>query len=113
MAEYLFFPPADKAQDKIWNYTLERWGEQQAERYIQGLHQYLQELADREKLWRKLPNSLIVPPDLNLQVYFSRYEHHYIFFRQLSENRIGVLSILHENVDMPVQLQADLTLLSD
>lgn len=113
MAEYLFYPPADKAQDKIWNYTVERWGQQQAERYIQGLHQHLQELADKKIFWRQLPNSLIVPPDLELQAYFSRYEHHYVFFRQFSKNRIGVLSILHENADMPVQLQADLVLLSE
>jgi len=105
---YLFFPPADKAQDSIWNYTCEEWGKEQAKRYITELHKHLQKLSEKKKLWRILPDSLIVPPDLDLQAYFSKYEHHYIFFRKLSGDKIGVISILHESADIPVRLRRDL-----
>ena len=108
MAGYSFFPAADKAQDKIWKYTAETWGEKQAEKYILGLHAHLQRLADKQLFWRSLPDSLVVSPDLEIHAYISRYEHHYIFFRALPDNQIGIMSILHERTDMPVNLARDL-----
>jgi plasmid stabilization system protein ParE len=108
VGKYLFYPAADKAQDGIWHYTRKTWGEAQAEKYIRGLHNHLQELADRQRIWRPLPNSLIVPPDLNIDAYFSKYEHHYVFFRELSNEHIGIMSILHEQMDIPVRLSIDL-----
>ena len=104
----MFFSPADKAQDGIWNYTCEEWGKKQARKYIIGLHDHLQKLSEKKKLWRVLPDSLIVPPNLDLQAYFSKYEHYYIFFRKLSGCKIGVMSILHESADIPVRLSKDL-----
>ncbi len=113
MVKYLFFPTADKAQDDIWHYTEKKWGSEQAEKYILGLHQHLKELADRQQIWHALPSSLIVPPDLDIGVYFSRYEHHQIFFRKLSKNRIGIMSILHARADLPVRLSDDLKRIVD
>lgn len=108
MSSYRFYPSADRAQDDIWNYTLNQWGEAQAERYIRQLHQHLQRLADREIVWRSLPRHLVVPADLKTEVYMSRYQRHYIFFRELSQDAIGVMSILHEAIDLPVRLRKDL-----
>lgn len=108
MSTYLFYPPADKAQDDIWRYTSQKWGEKQAEKYIMGLHSHLQALSEKKKFWHKLPNSLVIPPDLDIQAYFSQYEHHHLFFRPLSDDRIGVMSILHEKSDMPIRLCRDL-----
>jgi len=113
VSEYLFFPPADKAQDNIWNYTCEEWGEKQAVKYITGLHDHLQKLANKQKIWMPLPDNLIVPPDLNLKTYFSKYEHHHIFFRKLAKGNIGIMSILHESSDMPVRLVKDLIKIED
>lgn len=113
MAGYLFYPPADAAQDRIWQDTVEAWGEAQAIRYIQGLHAHLQTLSETPALWRKLPGRLAVPADLKLDAYFSRYERHYVFFRQLSGDRIGVLSLLHDRMDVPVRLAEDLQALHD
>ncbi len=108
MADYLFFPPADKAQDDIWNYSVKTWGEKQAEINIRGLHSHFQKLADRQIIWRRLPNRLIVPADLDIEAYFSKYQSHFVFFRKLSADQIGIMSILHERADMPVRLTSDL-----
>jgi toxin ParE1/3/4 len=108
MAGYRFFPSADKRQDEIWEYTSEQWGEDQAKKYILGLHNHLQRLANKEIPWQLLPTSLLVPSDLNLSIFFSRYEKHYIFFRELSSNDIGVISILHGAMQVPVRLNEDL-----
>jgi len=108
LSSYLFFPPADAAQDEIWRYSCTEWGEAQAEKYIKELHHHLQLLSEKKQLWRPLPSNLVIPPDLKLKAYFSKYEHHYLFFRELSEGTIGVMAILHEKSDMPVRLCEDL-----
>ena len=113
MARYLFFASADKAQDDIWGYTQEVWGVTQAETYILGLHDHLQKLADKQRVWHSLPSSLIMPFDLDMKIYFSRYEHHHIFFRKLSDSNIGIMSILHKKSDIPVRLNADLKEISN
>lgn len=112
MAGYSFFPPADKAQDDIWKYTVKTWGRVQAEKYILGLHEHLQQLADRQKNWQLLPKDLVTPSDLDIQAYFSRYEYHFIFFREFSNGDIGVMSILHGQADIPVRLKTDLDAIS-
>jgi len=113
VSSYLFFPTADKAQDEIWNYTCETWGEKQAQKYIKGLHHHLQLLSEKKKFWRSLPAILVVPSDLNIEVYFSKYEHHYLFFRQLSVGQIGIMAILHESSDLPVRMSDDLRKLEE
>ena len=41
-------------------------------------------------------------------VFFFRHQHHYVFFRELSKGTLGVISILHENMDLPSRLKQDL-----
>jgi len=113
LSTYLFFPPADAAQDERWRYSCEVWGERQAEKYITGLHHHLQLLSEKKKCWRSLPANLVIPPDVQVKAYFSKFEHHYLFFRELSEGVIGVMAILHEKSDMPVRLCEDLRKMED
>ena len=112
MAGYVFYPTADAAQDRIWTDTVARWSEEQAVIYIRGLHAHLQRLSTTPSLWRRLPNNLVTPRDLHIEAYFSRYERHYLFFRPLPSGKIGVMSILHERMDLPARLFEDLGRLS-
>jgi plasmid stabilization system protein ParE len=112
MTGYLFYPTADAAQDRIWNDTVATWGEQQAASYIRGLHAHLRKLSETRALWRRLPNNLVIPADLGTLAYFSRYERHYVFFRELPSGMIGVMSILHDRMDAPVRLAEDLATLA-
>lgn len=109
MIAYRFFSTANDAQDDIWNYTCEKWGEIQAEKYIRGLHKHIQQLAEKQKHWMPLPNILVSPGPFETEVYFSHYEKHYIFFRELSDGALGVMSILHEKMDLPVRLAEDIS----
>ncbi|MEI3807941.1 type II toxin-antitoxin system RelE/ParE family toxin [Agrobacterium sp. CCNWLW32] len=111
MATYRFYAAADAAQDKIWRDTVDAWGEAQPETYIRGLHAHLQRLCDNHLLWRRLPQRLAVPGDIMREAYFSRHEHHYLFFRELDNGDLGVMSILHARMDMAVRLREDLTAL--
>ncbi len=47
------------------------------------------------------------PPPANPHVWFLRHRHHFVFFRGLSGGSIGVISILHDNMDLPARLKAD------
>ena len=108
MVVYRFYLRADAAQDKTWRGT----GEKQAVTYITGLHTRLQRLCEERVIWRKLPQRLAVPADVKHEAYFSRCEHHYVFFRELGNGDLGVMSILHECMDLPVRLAEDLAALS-
>ena len=108
MAGYLFFPPADMRLDDIWEYSEDKHGTKQAETYMIGLHNHLQELSEKKKLWKPIPKNLAVPADLNIQAYVSKYEYHFIFFREFPSGKIGVMSILHESMNVPVRLKEDL-----
>ncbi|MDX3926815.1 MAG: type II toxin-antitoxin system RelE/ParE family toxin [Shinella sp.] len=111
MVVYLFYPLADAVQDNIWRQTAEKWGEAQAISYITGLHAHLERLSVTKAIWRRLPQHLSVPQDLKDNAYFSRYERHYIFFRELPNGMLGVMSILHERMDLPVRLAEDLRMI--
>jgi len=113
MVAYRFYPRADAAQDRIWRDTVEKWGVEQAVTYITGLHTHLQRLCDDKSLWRKLPQRLAVPSDVKHEAYFNRYKHHYVFFRELDNGDLGVMSILHERMDVPVRLAEDLSAISE
>jgi hypothetical protein len=42
------------------------------------------------------------------EIFFVRYEHHYVFFRELTKGVLGVVNVLHENMDIPDCLKEDL-----
>ncbi len=41
-------------------------------------------------------------------IYVIRYQQHFIFFRALSGNMIGVISILHVSMNIPLRLKEDI-----
>ena len=99
--KFRFFPKANKRLDEIWQYTAEQWDQEQAEKYIRGLFNALEKLADQRSLWCALKQSGFEG------VYFFRYKHHFVFFRELNDYQIGVISILHEKMDLPHRLKED------
>jgi plasmid stabilization system protein ParE len=38
-------------------------------------------------------------------VWFVRHEHHYVFFRELSGGVVGVITVLHERMDLPARIK--------
>jgi toxin ParE1/3/4 len=113
MSRYVFFPTADRAQDEIWQYTADAWNEDQADAYIFGLHRHLAMIADHPALWRPLPKPIQQKLNELPEVFVTRYERHLIFFKQLSSDRIGVISILHERMNLPAHLLKDFRTLDE
>lgn len=108
MSGYRLYKTAQEALESIWFYSFKTWGETQADKYIFELYDCFEQLATKALVWRKIPAGLCVPPDLDRQVYFSHHQHHYIFFRELDNEDVGIISLLHEKMDLPVRLAEDL-----
>jgi plasmid stabilization system protein ParE len=98
---YRFFPAADRRQDEIWDYTVKKWGEPKAEEYIRGLHDAVSKAAENPQLWRRIERKGFE------KVFYIRYGKHFIFFRLLSGGILGIMSILHERMDIPARLKED------
>lgn len=86
---------------EIWDYTERKWGESQADRYIRGMFAAIHEAADSRHRWRPVIDEFLSG------VYYIRYERHFIFFRILSVDTIGVITVLHENMNIPRRLRED------
>ena len=93
------FAAAESRLIEIWDYTLEKWGEKQADAYVRGLVAALHSLALNRQRWRKVPDRTLAG------VWFARHEHHYIFFRELSGGTVGVITVLHESMDLPARIK--------
>ena len=52
---YSFHPLADRKQDEIWFYTYEKWGLEQADKYIDELHVALNNIASNLEHPNNLP----------------------------------------------------------
>ena len=66
----------------------DRWGEAQADTYIRGLFDYFDRIARRETRWRAIPAEFGV----------GRHEHHYVYWRLLSDGSVGIVTVLHERM---------------
>lgn len=78
--------------DEIYRYTRDRWGEAQAERYIEGLFDVFEQLESRRVLSRPIPAAF------GVDGFVCRYEHHVIYWRYLADGDVGIVTILHERM---------------
>lgn len=96
-----FLPAAKSRLLEVWAYTESTWGESQADCYLRGLVDSIQQSAELRHRWRPVRDEKLSGP------YFIRYQRHYIFFRELSPDTIGVISVLHEKMNIPARLRED------
>ena len=92
MATYRVQDAAGLRIDDIYVYTRATWGDAQAEDYIRGLFARFEEIAARRIACRPVPKAL------GVDGFYCRYEHHYIYWRILSDGAVGIVTILHERM---------------
>ena len=100
MSEPLIFLAAQARLAEIWEYTVEKWDEEQAEFYLRELGAAIREIPDRRQVWRSIKARRLP------KIYFVRSGHHFIFFREV-DGGIAVISILHENMNMLQRVRED------
>ena len=82
--QYKILPTAQNSLIQIWHYTDQKWGEKQANKYIHGIYETVENISDNKHLWRNLEHR-------NFKG---------IFFRELSPNTLGIVSVLHERMNI-------------
>lgn len=97
--KYALSKNAERDLRDIWDYTVETWGQVQAERYLNKLEARFLDLAKHPKKGRARDDLV---PD------YRSYQEgkHVIFFKQI-EVGIAIARILHERMDVFVRLEED------
>ncbi len=90
--------------DDIYRYTSERWGTEQADRYITGL------FAAFDKIDNHAVASRPVPAAFGVDGFFFRYERHIVYWRRLTDGDIGIVTILHERMHQIDRFREDFAL---
>ena len=81
----------------ILDYTLDRWGAEQADKYVLQVERCLHDLVSGRRSGKPFGDSLA-----EIQVF--RCEHHYIFY-SIQDDLVAVVAILHEAMDLLVRLR--------
>lgn len=93
MVRYILTNKAVDDLTQIWNYTFDKWSENQADKYYYMLLENCQELASNPNLGKDY--SAIIQ---NLLGFNSG--RHIIFYRMIGDNEIEITRILHEQMDL-------------
>lgn len=90
MVKYRLLSDAKKDLREIWNYTVDKWGEQQGVDYLKIIEDCFEDISGNAIFYKQFsPNS---------EIKYTRCEHHYVIF--LLESKPIILAILHEKMDL-------------
>ena len=92
MTAYRLGPAADYQLDQIYDYTADRWGDDQADRYIQALFDYFGKVAAKTIAWRS------IPAEFEVDGYVGKFEHHFVYWKQLKGGNIAIVAVFHERM---------------
>ncbi|MBJ7224174.1 MULTISPECIES: type II toxin-antitoxin system RelE/ParE family toxin [unclassified Brenneria] len=101
MANVRIQEAASYCLDEIYSYTRERWGTEQADRYITGMFQAFSKIDTHEVFSRP------VPAEFGVDGFFFRYERHVIYWRRLSNGDIGIVTVLHGRMHLIDRFRED------
>jgi toxin ParE1/3/4 len=96
MSEFRLTPAARRDLEGIWRYTLQQWGVEQANRYVDALTDTFQVLAD-------LPKSAPACDHIRAGYRHRGIERHVVYFK-IAPYGIAVVRVLHERMDAPRHL---------
>ena len=91
MRRYRLSPKASLDLHAIWNYTDDRWGTKQADRYFQQLEYKCEWLAEHPHLGRRHHEYK--------RMIFSATEGSHIIFYRIEGTAIEVIRVLHQSMD--------------
>jgi len=93
MANFKFTNKAVFDITQIWNYTLKKWSEGQADRYYHMLIENCKVIAINPDLGKNYSG-------VTANLLGFKAGRHIIFYRKLSETEIEINRILHEHMDI-------------
>jgi toxin ParE1/3/4 len=93
MAKYELTNKAVADLNGIWEYTVENWSENQADRYYDMLLDICQDIADNPELGK-------IYDGIKSDLFGLKANRHVIFYRKSEVNPIEITRILHERMDL-------------
>ncbi len=93
MAKYLLTNKAVDDLANIWNYTFDKWSENQADTYYQMLISNCKKVAIN-------PNLGVKYQGITNNLFGLRANRHIIFYRTIDENTIEITRFLHVSMDL-------------
>lgn len=78
--------------DGIYRYTRDKWGAEQAERYILDL------FAAFDRIESHGVPSRPIPAQFGVDGFYFRQGQHFVYWRKLSNGDVGIVTILHERM---------------
>ena len=93
MVRYKLTNKAVEDLTQIWNYTFNKWSENQADTYYHMLLENCKELASNPDLGKNYS-------EVTQNLLGFKAGRHLIFYRRIEENEIEITRILHEQMDL-------------
>ena len=93
MAKYKFTNKAVYDLTQIWNYTLNKWSEDQADRYYHMLLKNCKEVANNPEIGKYYSG-------VAENLFGFKAGRHIIFYRRITDNEVEITRILHEQMDI-------------
>ncbi|SDH04256.1 toxin ParE1/3/4 [Psychroflexus sediminis] len=83
--------------NRIWYYTLEKWSEKQADTYYAALKLVCNRIGENPNIGKEYYG-------ISKNLLGLKSGKHIIFYQSLTENKIEVIRILHERMDLKNKL---------
>ena len=93
MANYYLTNKAVEDLTSIWNYTLIKWSENQAEKYYELLTASFKEIASNPNLGKKYK-------EISASLFGIHINKHIVFYRIIDSAEIEISRILHDSMDL-------------
>ena len=93
MAKYKFTNKAVYDLTQIWNYTLNKWSEDQADRYYHMLLENCKAVANNPELGKNYSG-------VTENLFGFKAGRHIIFYRRIDDKEVEITRILHEQMDI-------------
>ena len=97
MAKVVFRQEAIDDLNKIWEYTFEKWSETQADKYYATIRLTCSEIGDNPNIGKEYYG-------INPKLLGFKSGKHIIFYQSISQDKIEVIRILHERMDLKNRL---------
>lgn len=98
MAKVVLRQKAIDDLNNIWFYTFEKWSEKQANKYYETIKIACNEIGEN-------PNTGKEYSGISKNLLGLKSGKHIIFYQMLSENKIEVVRILHERMDLKSRIE--------
>jgi toxin ParE1/3/4 len=97
MVRVIFRQEAINDLSDIWEYTLRKWSEKQADYYYETLRFSCSEIGKNPKIGRDYSG-------ISKNLFGLKSGRHIIFYHKASDDKIEIIRILHERMDLKNRL---------